>query len=203
MLARLYRTISGNTILLGKRSRSAAEVTNSSFHTVIVASRREYGALAHVGRESFWDQARICFHGYNGVISKYCWSSQWVNLPSVTWCHHVALRGSLGPQPVMVSPYVSRVLYSYAYVGPCSVWPSREENEFTSAFQLWEMMFSHHDQTRQHKTYVCASNTSKVCTDEGVNSCTSTIRDVRTDESTSYTRKPELMFVKGVMEGPV
>lgn len=39
----------------------------------------------------------------------------------------------------MVPPYVSRVLYSYAYVGPFSSWPSREANEFTSAFQLFDV----------------------------------------------------------------
>ena len=48
--------------------------------------------------------------------------------PSVTWCHQVALSGSLGPQPAMFAPYASRVLYSYSYVGPNWICESSSEN---------------------------------------------------------------------------
>lgn len=55
---------------------------------------------------------------------------------SVTRCHHVALRGSFGPQLVIFAPYASLVLYSYEYVGPTLNCESRAGKLLTSLFQL-------------------------------------------------------------------
>ena len=72
-----------------------------------------------------------------GAVVHGAWSAAGrKDVHSVTWCHQVALRGSLGPQPVTFAPYASRVLYSYSYVGPICVCPSSCGNALTSLFHL-------------------------------------------------------------------